>query len=147
MSFIKNIATLGFIGYVPYAPGTFASLLGLILFLTLKPPLPVQILILVIVIPTGIYITTKAEKILKEKDSRKIVIDELAGVFVAFFYLPQTIGLMFSAFLLFRFFDILKPVPINKLEKTLSNGLGIMADDILAGIYANIILRIWILIF
>lgn len=146
-SLLKNIATLGFIGYLPYAPGTFGSLLGLILFMIFEPSLPAHLLIIIIGTLAGIYASSAAEKILKEKDSKKIVIDELIGFCVAVFYLPHSFGFMFSAFLLFRFFDILKPLLISKLERTLSGGLGIMADDILAGVYTNIILQIWIFIF
>ena len=88
-----------------------------------------------------------AEKVLDEKDSKKIIIDEFIGFYVAVLFLPKTPGFAIAAFLLFRFFDILKPLFISKLEKTLSNGLGIMADDILAGIYTNIVLQVWILFF
>ena len=95
----------------------------------------------------GIYASTVAEKILNEKDSKKIIIDEFIGFYVSVLYLPKTLGFVIAAFLLFRFFDILKPLFISKLEKTLSNGLGVMADDILAGIYTNIILQIWLVIF
>jgi phosphatidylglycerophosphatase A len=84
---------------------------------------------------------------LKEKDSKKIIIDEFIGFYVSVLYLPKTLGFAVAAFLLFRFFDILKPLFISKVEKTLSSGLGIMADDIMAGIYANIVLQIWLLVF
>jgi len=144
---LKNIATLGFTGYIPYAPGTFGTLIGLIFFMLLKPSLSLHLIILFITISLGIYASSAAEKILNEKDSPKIVIDEFSGFLVSVLFLPFTPNLVLSAFLLFRFFDIIKPLGIRKLEKTLSNGAGIMADDILAGIYTNIILQIWIRIF
>ncbi|MEW6109801.1 MAG: phosphatidylglycerophosphatase A [Nitrospirota bacterium] len=139
---LKNIATLGFIGYLPYAPGTFGSLVGLVSFLIYKPSLHAHIVLIVTGTLTGICASSAAERLLGEKDSRKIVIDELIGFYVAAFYLPESPVFIVAAFLLFRFFDILKPLPINKLEKALSHGFGIMADDILAGIFTNVILQI-----
>lgn len=97
--------------------------------------------------PIGIFSSSSAEKILNEKDSKKIVIDEFIGFYVSVFYLPHTFGYILAAFLLFRFFDILKPLFINRLEIRLHDGLGVMADDIAAGIYTNIILQIWKIIF
>lgn len=144
---LKNIATLGFIGYIPYAPGTFGTLIGLIFFLLLKPSLSLHLIILVFIISLGIYASSAAEKILDQKDSSKIVIDEFAGFLVSVLYLPNAQSLLLPAFLLFRFFDIIKPLGIRKLERTLTNGTGIMADDILAGIYTNILLQLWIKIF
>jgi len=144
---LKYIATAGFIGYIPFAPGTFGSLLGLILFIIFKPSITAHILIIIFGTIIGIYASTTAEKIFNEKDSGRIVIDELIGFFVSVFYLPHTPGFIFAAFFLFRFFDILKPFPIANLERGLDKGTGIMADDLLAGVYANIILQIWVLTF
>ncbi len=143
-SLLKYTATLGFIGYIPFAPGTWGSLAGLISFILIMPSLQTQLLIIIIGVITGIYASSVAEKALDEKDSRRIVIDELIGFYVSVFYLPQRPGYLIMAFLLFRFFDIIKPLPIKKLEKALHGGSGVMADDIMAGIYANIILQIWI---
>ncbi len=142
-----HIATLWFVGRLPYAPGTFGSAAGLITFFLLKPPLYAHFLIIVLGTLVGIYTSSSAEKTLREKDSRKIVIDEFIGFYVAVFFVPKTMAFITAAFILFRLFDILKPLAINKLEKALSNGTGIMADDIMAGMYANILLQIWILIF
>jgi phosphatidylglycerophosphatase A len=145
--FLKNIATLGFLGYIPFGPGTLGSLCALALFLLADLPLYAHVTLILAGTIVGIFASTVAEKLLKEKDSKKIIIDEFIGFYVSVFYLPKTWGFAVAAFLLFRFFDILKPLFIAKLEKTLSNGLGIMADDILAGIYTNIILQIWLHIF
>jgi phosphatidylglycerophosphatase A len=146
-SLSKHIATLGFIGYFPYAPGTFGTLFALFIYIALKPPLQVHFFIIITGIFAGIYASSHAEKALNEKDSKKIVIDEFMGFFVAVFYLPQKFGFIIAAFLLFRFFDIIKPFPISKLERTLSKGFGIVADDILAGIYTNVLIQLWIIIF
>ena len=141
---LSYIATIGFLGYVPYAPGTIGSLFALALFLLTDLPLYAHFSVIIIGALLGIYASSAAEKILNEKDSKKIIIDEFIGFYVSVFYLPKTFGFAIAAFLLFRFFDILKPLFISKLEKTLSNGLGVMADDILAGIYTNIVLQIWL---
>ncbi len=95
----------------------------------------------------GAVSSSAAEEAFNEKDSQKIVVDELIGYYVSVFYLPQKTGLIIAAFILFRIFDIIKPVPIKTLEKTLSRGTGVVADDIMAGIYANIVLQIWTRIF
>jgi len=146
-TFFTYVATIGFLGFIPFAPGTIGSLFALALFLLTDLPLFAQLTLIIAGALLGIYVSTVAEKVLNEKDSKKIIIDEFIGFYVSVFYLPKTWGFAVAAFLLFRFFDILKPLFIAKLEKTLSNGLGIMADDILAGIYTNIILQIWLHIF
>ncbi len=141
------IATIGFLGYIPFAPGTIGSLCALALFLLIDLPLYTHFAVIITGALLGVYASSTAEKILKEKDSRKIIIDEFIGFYVSVFYLPKTLGFAVAAFLLFRFFDILKPLFISKLERTLSGGLGVMADDILAGVYTNIVLQIWLLVF
>jgi phosphatidylglycerophosphatase A len=142
---LSYIATIGFFGYSPYAPGTVGSLLALALFLITDLPFYAHFTVIIIGALLGIFASSAAERILNEKDSKKIIIDEFIGFYVSVFYLPKTFGFAIAAFLLFRFFDILKPLFISKLEKTLSNGLGVMADDILAGIYTNLVLQIWLL--
>ncbi len=143
---LTYVATIGFLGYSPYAPGTIGSLFALTVFLMTDLPIYAHLSVIIIGALLGIYASSAAEKILNEKDSKKIIIDEFIGFYVSVFYLPKTFGLAIAAFLLFRFFDILKPLFISKLEKTLSDGLGVMADDILAGIYTNIVLQAWLLI-
>ena len=141
---LKHIATLGPVGYIPYAPGTFGTLaaFGCSLIFQLTPA---EHLILIIVgFIAGSFASTAAEKAFSQKDSRRIVIDEFVGYYVATLYVPNSLPLLVAAFFLFRFFDIIKPLMIHKLELTLSNGMGVMADDILAGIYANIVLQIYL---
>jgi phosphatidylglycerophosphatase A len=141
---LTRIATLGFLGYSPFAPGTIGSLFALAVYLLTDFSLPAHFAIIIIGTLLGIHAATAAEKNLGEKDSKKIVIDEFVGFYISVFYLPKSLYFALAAFLLFRFFDILKPFFISKLEKTLKNGLGVMADDILAGIYANLVLQIWV---
>ncbi len=102
---------------------------------------------LLVLIAFGIIIGTiasdTAERLIGETDSRHIIIDEFVGFLVSVAFIPHTYGYLASAFLLFRFFDILKPFPIGLAEKALKGGAGIIADDILAGIFTNLVLQIW----
>ncbi len=143
---LKNIATLGFIGYIPVAPGTFGSLAAFIFFYLLKPSLFSHVLILFLIIPAGIISSTHAERLLNEKDSGHIVIDEFCGYFFSVLFIPFSFWYAIAAFFLFRFFDILKPFPIKKIESSLKGGKGIMGDDIMAAVYTNMVLQIWMLI-
>ena len=138
----KHIATLGPIGYLPVAPGTWGSLAAFIAYVSLRPSVSIHALFVLFMLPLGIVASSFAEKALKEKDSRHIIIDEACGFFVSVLFIPFSIGYVFAAFFLFRIFDILKPFPIRKVETAFSGGLGVMADDIVAGIYANIIIQI-----
>ena len=146
-SILKNIATLGFIGYLPLAPGTWGSLAGLICLLSLPLSLPVHLVLIAVGLVVGTIASSAAEKLIGEHDSRHIIIDEFVGVLVATFYLPHSMRFLVAAFLLFRVFDILKPFPVNRVEKTFRGGVGIMADDVVAGIYANAVINIWTIIF
>lgn len=142
MRFFKYIATLGFIGYIPFAPGTFGSLAACALFILIRPSIFHHFAFLLFLIPLGIISSHYAEILLKDKDSRHIVIDEFCGYFIAVLFLPFNALYIIGAFFLFRFFDILKPFPIKKAEQVFHGGMGIMADDIVAAIFANIILQI-----
>jgi phosphatidylglycerophosphatase A len=143
---LKNIATLGFIGYLPIAPGTFGTFAALLFFAFLKPSIPVHISLIILVTALGVIASSMAEKMLNEKDSSHIVIDEFAGYALSVLLLPHTLSSLVVSFLLFRFFDILKPLPIRWIERTLPGGFGIMADDLVAGIYTNVVIRAWILL-
>lgn len=141
MVILKYIATMGIIGYFPVAPGTFSSLIALALFLLLKPTPLIHIIVLLVIIPLSIMSAHHAEKLFEVRDSKHIVIDEFCGYFISVFLIPFSYSI--SAFLLFRIFDILKPFPIKKIEYLLDGGFGIVADDIVAALYTNIILQIW----
>jgi len=138
----KYIATLGFIGYLPYAPGTFGSAAGFLLAALIRPE---DLNLLMIFLPLfflGTITSHNAEKLLG-KDSGRIVIDELCGYLISVSFVPKTSGYLLAAFILFRAFDIFKPPPIRKIEKMVPGGAGIMLDDVLAGIYANMCLQVW----
>jgi phosphatidylglycerophosphatase A len=141
----KYIATLGFVGFIPIAPGTFGTFAALAVFILLKPSLYLHAVILLLIIPIGIISSHIAERVLNEKDSGHIIIDEFCGYFFSVLFVPVSFGYALAAFFLFRVFDILKPFPIRKIEN-LKGGIGIMADDLMAALYTNIILQIWIFI-
>lgn len=139
--FFKFIASVCFIGYLPVAPGTLGSMAGLFLYQFIhKDPVFNGVFILISII-LGLLTAGKVARLFEEKDPSEIIIDEFAGMLLSVYLLPATMGYMVSAFLLFRFFDIVKPKPISSLEK-LKGSLGIMADDLMAGIYANVILQV-----
>jgi phosphatidylglycerophosphatase A len=142
-SFLKQIATLWFVGYLPVAPGTWGSIAGLVFVVLVPLSLPALLGTIVAGTVLGILAADAAEKAIGETDSGHIVIDEFVGYLVSVIFIPHTYGYLIAAFLLFRFFDILKPFPIRTVEKKLSGGLGVMADDILAGVVTNLVLQIW----
>ena len=127
------------------APGTWGSLLGVVLFLFLTLfPLSFYAASLAAVLTVGTWAAHEAERQFGEKDAASIVIDEIAGMLVTYFSLPTTGFSVLSGFVLFRLFDILKPVP--KLEH-LPGGWGIMLDDVCAGVLAHLGVRLFLLAF
>lgn len=140
---LKHIATLGFIGYMPIAPGTFGSAVTMLYFILIKPSIFHNAVLLLIIIPLGIIASGKTETTLNEKDSRHIVIDEVGGYALSVFLLQSNLMTYIMAFFIFRFFDILKPPPIRYIERRVSGGTGIMLDDLIASIYTNITIQLW----
>jgi len=140
------IATGGGVGYVRFAPGTFGSLLGLLVWAAVTQNLAVQAAVIVTVCATGTWSAGIAERHLRQTDPGAVVIDEVAGMLVTLLLNPVGWGGAVAGFLAFRLFDIVKPFPVNRLER-LPGGLGIMADDVAAAIYANLLLRLGILLF
>ena len=137
------IATGCYIGNISLAPGTFGSVLGLpICFFLSKTDLSIAVLLTLIGILCAVWIANEAEKILKTKDPGCIVIDEIAGIILTLFGLPFNIISVTAGFLVFRTLDIWKPYPIRFLENKFSGGIGIVLDDVAAGILSNLILRI-----
>lgn len=158
------LATCG-VGHIPLAPGTWGSLLGvgvyaLVRVASLQTTLVVEqtrltpqqllawqtfveLVVLILLVGTGIWAASKVEPLLGRKDPGAVVIDEVAGQLVTFLFVPFTLPLWMLpiGFLLFRFFDIWKPYPIRNVEK-LEGGLGIMADDLVAGVYAATVMTL-----
>ena len=126
-------------GYSPIAPGTVGSLLGVILYIPLSCLLPIYYaLFLLSASLLSFKIAGEAERIFGKKDCRFIVIDEVVGVFFTMFLFPPTLFYLSAGFLLFRVFDIVKPFPAGWVDRKMSGGPGVVLDDIVAGIYANI---------
>ena len=132
-------------GFSPFAPGTAGALVAVIIWTVLFYVIPFNILLVVtsllIVLFTAAGIWS-ADKLESEwgKDPSKVVVDEMVGVWIALLALPVgNVWYILFAFLLFRFFDIFKPLGIRKMEQ-LEGGIGVMADDILAGIYSFLLL-------
>jgi phosphatidylglycerophosphatase A len=157
------IATCG-VGYFPIAPGTLGAMVGLALYVTIwtglyqlletnaarwhlnllyiyTPLMAAMLLVIVLVTIAGTWAATRAEKLMQRKDPSAVVIDEVAGQMIALLtgpFWPQTWWSILTAFILFRLFDIWKPYPIRRFE-ALEAGLGIMTDDLVAGVYALIV--------
>ena len=142
---VVGIASGCFIGNVPLAPGTFGTVLGLpFCFLLSKINFyPAMIGVAGFIVLAG-WISHKARGILKMEDPGCIVIDEISGMMVTLLGLPFTPAFVISGFALFRIFDIIKPFPVGLVDKKVPGGAGIVADDVLAGIYANLIIRIFL---
>ena len=161
------IATCG-VGYLPLAPGTFGSIVGigiyalvraalLKLFFAIASPtvntfdqvyyaaVAFEMLVLLGIAGVGVWAASRTEKLSGKKDPGKVVIDEVAGQYIALLPIPLSVEpawwSVVLAFILFRFFDIVKPYPARKLE-SLHGGLGIMADDLIAGVYAAVVVAL-----
>jgi len=136
------IATALGAGYAPKAPGTFGSAVGLLLWIALPKILWIQLLAIVLVAVAGSWSGSVAEQHFNKRDPGEVVVDEVAGMMVTLMLNPIAGPLwMLVAFVLFRAADIAKPFPVNRLER-LPGGVGIMADDLMAGVYANLALRL-----
>ncbi len=140
---ILALASGGGAGYFPVASGTFSTLIpGIPLYLLVAGLPPVWYIgFLMVFIILSIAISTEADLILREKDSHKIVIDEFCGFLTAMMLIPMNIYTVSAGFFLFRFFDIAKLQPAKWVEDKLPGGAGVTLDDVVAGIYANILLR------
>jgi phosphatidylglycerophosphatase A len=143
---IKILATGLGLGYSPFAPGTVGSLLGIPLFYAIAFfPWTLYLLTAVAFACLAIYVAHEAEILFARKDSPYIVIDEIAGMLFTLFLVTPTVAHIAAGFFLFRFFDIVKIFPANWFQDRLPGGLGIVADDLAAGVYANLVL--WGLIY
>ena len=142
------VATVGYCGYFPIAPGTVGSAAGLVVYLLVwwtKSPL-VEAALIAGVFAAGAWAGTQAERYFGGIDPGPVVIDEVLGMLITLAFIPVGWSGALAGFFLFRVFDVIKPYPANRLER-LHGGLGVMADDAMAAVYANISLRllIWLL--
>jgi phosphatidylglycerophosphatase A len=138
----RLIATVGFLGYIPFAPGTFGSLAAALAFLcfpTYLSPFWFTAALLALTL-VAVWAAQRLAHANHNADPSEVIIDEVIGMVVALAYLPLSAGAIAAGFALFRVFDIAKPFPVRQAEK-LPGGWGIVMDDILAGVYANVVLR------
>src|SRR3989304_1878534 len=133
------------VGYLPRLPGTAGTLLAVPLSVGVNAiaaiSLPLALLPLAAAICCAIWLSTRAALILEQRDPPVIVIDEIVGFMIANFMAPRSAMLLGVAFILFRFFDIAKVYPLSRLEK-LPGGAGIVLDDVMAGLYTFVVLRL-----
>jgi phosphatidylglycerophosphatase A len=141
--FILLLATGFGVGYSPIAPGTLGTFVAILIYYFLSeisPPLYEITLIGFFFL--SVWVSENAERLFRKKDDQRIVIDEIIGFLITMLWVPKTIRFVIIGFFLFRFFDILKPFPIRRLEKGFKGGFGVVLDDVVAGVYANIVLQI-----
>lgn len=128
-------------GLAPKAPGTFGTLAAIPFYLLLSLlPMSAYVVVLVLAFIAGVYICQKAGDQLGVSDHPAIVWDEFVGLWLTYLLVPATFLMVVLGFILFRIFDIIKPWPIGWVDQRVKGGLGVMLDDILAGIYAGAIL-------
>lgn len=150
-SLSKIIATFFGVGYFPVAPGTLTSLIVVLLykFYLHRLSWPIYLLLLFLMFVVGIFTSTKYSLEVNRQDPRRIVIDEACGQLLVLFRIGESWGTgwlpLLTCFLLFRIFDIIKPYPIKKVE-TLPEGWGIVMDDLVAAVYAGVIINLYLLL-
>ena len=140
--FYMFIATGGGSGYLPGAPGTWGSLVGVLLWLGLgRLRLAAYLATLLALLVMGVIAAGAAEKIVDRPDPGLVVIDEIVGQLIVLTGAPMQPLVLLAGFVLFRFFDILKPFPAGWLDRHIHGGLGIMLDDAMAGLYGLLVLQ------
>jgi phosphatidylglycerophosphatase A len=142
------LATVAYCGYFPIAPGTVGSAAGLVVYLLVwwtQSPI-VEVGLIAFIFSAGTWAATHAERYFGGIDPGPVVVDEVLGMLVTLAFIPVGWSAALAGFFIFRVFDVIKPYPANRLEK-FHGGFGIMADDAMAGIYANLTLRLlmWLL--
>jgi phosphatidylglycerophosphatase A len=142
------VATVAYCGYFPIAPGTVGSAAGLVVYLLVwwahSPSF--EVALIVALFGAGVWAGTTAERYFGAIDPGPIVIDEVVGMLITLAFIPVGWSAALAGFVLFRIFDVFKPYPAGRFER-LHGGLGVMADDAMAAVYANISLRLvmWLL--
>ena len=136
------IATCGYLGYVPVAPGTFGSVLGLIVFAAVRSTgsVGVELAAIALVFLIGLWAGTVAEHHFGGIDPGPVVLDEVLGMLITLALLPVNTTGAIVGFLVFRVLDVIKPWPSARFER-LPGGLGVMADDAMAAVYGNLVMR------
>jgi len=139
--FVKLVSTFFYIGNIPPAPGTLASAATVLVCFLLHKSLILYVLAFIIFTRLGFMVSARMEKIVGKKDPGCVVIDEVSGVMISYFMLPFNWPVVFTTFFLFRAFDMFKIYPANIMEER-GGSFGIMMDDIVAGIYTNIVMQV-----
>ena len=136
------VATAGYSGYFPFAPGTVGSAVGLVVYLLVwwSRSIAVEVGLIGVLFLAGVWAATTAERYFGGIDPGPVVIDEVVGMLITLAFIPVGVSGALVGFFIFRVFDVIKPYPAGRLER-LHGGLGVMADDVMAAIYANISLR------
>jgi len=139
---VKFLSTLGFIGYSPFAPGTAGTLFSIIpyFFLSYLNPIHYTLSVILIII-LSIIVSSFSIEIFESEDPKQVVADELCGFLVTMFLVSPSLLNILLGFVIFRLFDIIKPLPIRRIEQ-LPGGFGIVLDDVAAGIYSCIVIHI-----
>ncbi len=140
------IASLLYTGYFPFASGTVGSAVALALVFFWNPDDASLLVALPLVFIVGVYTAHQTERDFG-KDSGRIVIDELCGYMTSVIFLPRSPGYLVAAFFVFRVFDVIKPPPVRTVERMVPGGAGVMLDDVLAGVYTNLCLQVWMRFF
>ena len=135
------VATVLGVGYAPLAPGTFGTAAGLLLWALLPAEPAVQAIAIVALFAVGSWSGSVAERHFGRTDPGQVVVDEVMGMLITLFMNPVGCRGAVAGFFLFRVADVLKPFPANRLER-LPGGVGVMADDAMAAVYANLVLRV-----
>lgn len=137
------VATFGYVGYFPFAPGTVGSAAGLVVYGLLRlagAPLVADVILAAVLFAAGVWSGTLAERHFGGTDPGPGVIDEVVGMLVTLALLPPGWVLAVIGFVVFRALDVVKPWPAGRLE-SLPGGLGMMADDVMAAVYGNLLMR------
>jgi phosphatidylglycerophosphatase A len=133
-------------GLVPLAPGTAGTVVGIPVYILFSYFYwPVHLLSIIALSFLAVFVSQEAERLFREKDPSRVVIDEIAGFQFTMFLVTPTVVHVLLGFILFRIFDITKPFPIRFCERKLPGGYGVVGDDVVAGIYASIVLQLLIL--
>lgn len=139
---VECLATGFYLGKIPKAPGTWGTLLGIPVVLLLKLGSPVFYMLgSIALLLLAVAICEMHEILTEQHDSGSIVIDEVVGFVITMTWLPATVPFFLAGFLVFRFFDILKPFPIGQIDKKIRGGLGTVLDDVAAGLISNFLLQ------
>jgi phosphatidylglycerophosphatase A len=141
--FVIFLATGFFTGFLPTMPGTWGTFAGIpLVIISHRLTSIMQAVFTLVFVFFAALIAGRAEILFQDRDARPIVIDEMVGFLITLLWLPLNFLTLCLGFVLFRLFDIVKPPPIGILEKRLHGGWGIVLDDVLAGVFANVTLRL-----